>query len=234
MSGSSSIMAGISSAVRAMPRKGDFSTRISAVSSPPESRLFNAVYFTPSLSKARRIPVRVGLSPTFLESVFPFKTPRAIKYAAEEMSAGTQTSAAFKRLFFTRTVSPSTEMSAPMAESMRSVWSRDFCGSVTRVSPSAESPARRTALFTCAEATRSVTSAPCRGAGYTYTGARPADVRTSAPRWDKGRATRSMGREERDSSPTNFASIPFPAAKPIKRRMVVPEFPQLRFTPVRK
>ena len=107
--------------VSEIPRIGDFSTRMSAVSSPPDTLRLRMEYRTPSRSNAVRIPVRVGLMPTFLHSVLPFSAPSAIKYAAEEMSEGTQTSTAFKRLRF-NSMRPSLQrMSAPMAASRRSV-----------------------------------------------------------------------------------------------------------------
>ena len=45
------------------------------------------------------------------------------------------------------------------------------------------------------------TCAPCKGAGDTYTGARPSVVRTFAPSKERGSAIRFIGRVERDSSP---------------------------------
>ena len=142
------------------------------------------------------------------------------------MSAGTRTSAARSPLFCTCTSHPSARMRAPIAASMRSVWSRESSGSQTTVSPSAPSAARMSALLTCALATLVSTRQPCRRAGRTSTGARPPSVAMSAPKRRSGAATRSIGREEREASPVSRTCTPRPAASPISRRMVVPLLPQ--------
>ena len=51
-------------------------------------------------------------------------------------------------------------------------------------------------------------------------------MRTLAPMRRRGAATRSIGRLERLSSPTNVAPIGAPATAPSSKRIVVPEFPQ--------
>ena len=177
---------------------------------------------------ASKMPVRVGFTPTFLQSTSPRNAPSARKYAALEMSPGTSTSMAVKSLSPTNTSVPATRMSAPIAASMRSVWSRVLMSSCTSVSPLAPSAARMTALLTCALATLVSTRAPQSLAAAISTGAQPFCVRMSAPNRRRGAATRSIGRRERESSPVSRAFTPLPETNPIRRRIVVPLLPQYK------
>ena len=118
-------------------------------------------------------------------------------------------------------------MSAPASTSISSVWVRVVTASRTTVVPLADSPASRMADFTWALATREVQSMPCsrppsRRSGGRQRAPRP---RTVAPMRPSGSATLSMGRAERDSSPTSSVSHANPATSPASRRIDVPEFP---------
>ena len=101
-------------------------------------------------------PIRLRLMPT---SRSPTSLPgtssaAAMKKAAEEKSPGTGTSPASRRSDgeMVRT-SSSRRSEAPMAASIRSVWSRVAIGSRMAVSPSASSPASNRQDFTWALAT---------------------------------------------------------------------------------
>ena len=122
----------------------------------------------------------------------------------------------------------STVMSAPASASISSVWVRVVTASRTTVVPLADSPASRMADFTWALATCEVQSMPCSRPPSTRSGGRQRAPRprTVAPIRPSGSATRSMGRAERDSSPTSSVSHANPATSPASRRMDVPEFPQ--------
>ncbi len=102
------------------------------------------------------IPVRVGFMPTPVKrtSASGWTDAATIQKAAAEMSFGTRIeSGASGTSGLSRTAGPSRPMRAPIAASMRSVWSRVGSGSSTIVSPSAKSPASRMLDFTCADAT---------------------------------------------------------------------------------
>ena len=95
----------------------------------------------------------------------------------------------------TATRRPSTFTSAPIAASITSVWSRVRTGSTTAVSPSAYSPASRTADLTWALGTGVEYSIPRSGVlPPTLSGGHVA----SAPISCSGVTTRSMGRRESD------------------------------------
>ena len=107
---------------------------------------------------------------------------------------------------------------------MRSVWSRLGLGSPTVVSPSACSPASRTAVFTCALATGSSYVIPCSRPPSIVSGGRSSVVRTVAPIARSGAATRSTGRLRSDSSPVSTVRKGRPASAPASMRIVEPEF----------
>ncbi len=58
------------------------------------------------------------------------------------------------------------------------------------------------------------------------TGGLPSVVRTVAPIRRKGPATLSIGRRDRDSSPTSVVGNGWPASRPMKSRVDVPELPR--------
>ena len=106
------------------------------------------------------MPVRVGLTPTpvMVRCDWGTSSPAASRKAAEEMSPGTAMSSGVRgrlgrSLVVTR---PSTRIGAPMAASMRSVWSRAGPGWRTMARPSLYSPASSRADLTWALATGSV------------------------------------------------------------------------------
>ena len=124
----------------------------------------------------------------------------------------------------------STVRSAPASTSISSVCVRVVTASRTMVVPSAESPARMMADFTWALTTLEVQSIPCSPPPRTSSGGRqrsPWPV-TVAPMSPRGSATRSMGLDESDASPTSSVSQSNPATRPASRRIDVPEFPQSR------
>lgn len=122
---------------------------------------------------------------------------------------------------------PCTCNDAPVCNKRFSVWLRVGTFSVKTVSPSAKSPAKSTALFTCAEGTSDVTWHPERREG-SISNSIPFPVANLAPNCDNGCKTLAMGRRERDWSPTNLASTPSPAQSPAKSRAVVPLLLQSR------
>ena len=98
----------------------------------------------------------MGLAPTRATVTRPSSTsaPATRRKAAEEISPGTATAwPRSSRPGVIVTVRPSTESRAPKPASIRSVWSRDWAGSVTLTGPSAQRPARRRAVLIWAEAT---------------------------------------------------------------------------------
>ena len=104
----------------------------------------------------RRKPIRVQFTPTSRTSTRDpgTMTAAAIMNAADERSPGTvrlcaSSASARARL----TSAPERRTATPAPASMRSVWSRLGAGSVTVVSPSADSPAISTQDFTWALAT---------------------------------------------------------------------------------
>ncbi len=103
-----------------------------------------------------RIAVRVGLRPT---SVMRSREP-GIAAAATSQNAAEEISPGTAKSHDSGICPPGREMLLPLirvetrkAASIRSVWSRVAEGWTTTVVPSEKSPARSTALFTCAEAT---------------------------------------------------------------------------------
>ena len=146
------------------------------------------------------------------------------------MSAGTSTRAARSTCPpRTDAVAPSRPTLTPKAVSIRSVWSRVGAGSVTRVSPSAYSPASNSADFTWALATVSFRStAVSPSTGCTCSGGLPSWLSMRAPIRESGSITRRMGRRDRLASPTIREAKRWPARMPHKSRIEVPELPQSR------
>ena len=111
---------------------------------------------------------------------------------------------------------------------MSSVWSRVGRGSTTVVRP-ARRRARRAgrADFTCALATGScvVDRAAARRPRARPAGGRPC-VSTETPMRRSGSAIRSIGRRDRDSSPTSSKRPSCPARIPASSRISVPALPQ--------
>ena len=124
----------------------------------------------------------------------------------------------------TDTRPPSLRTSTPAARSITSVWSRDGRCSTTVVSLSASRPASSTHDFTCALATGSSYSIPCRSAPSTTIGGSPPSRKsTLAPMRRSGWATRSTGRRRMLSSPSRV-QVPrgCPASHPGRIRSRVP------------
>ena len=228
--GNSSMASGTSSGGTSMPVSTPPSTSMSATGSAPSLRLFFRRMLAPMRPRMSSTPVRVGLTPTpvrvrRLPAVMAAAT---MKNAAEEMSPGTVRETGFRRAGAVSAMRPSsTDTGHPMAWSMRSVWSRVGAGSTTAVSPSAYSPASRTADLTCALATGSRYSMPVSALPpRTRTGGRPSRVATRAFISPSGSATRAIGRRISDSSPTSSVSNAWPAKSPENSRMDVPELPR--------
>ena len=101
-------------------------------------------------------------------------------------------------------------------------------GSIISIPIPADKPANKMHDFTCALAI---------GNSYVYCmlivegeieiGNLPSDETILAPISASGLMTRSIGREDNDSSPTKEAFKPMPEAKPSMRRKPVPELPRL-------
>ena len=159
--GISSTSLGIRSPPISKAFSGLWRTRRSATGSPATSRWLSSSSGAPICSNTSRIPVRVGLMPTFsIVSSAPGTTSAAINQnAAELMSPGTTTCCPCSCApGCTITVGPSAACgwlirSAPKARSMRSLWSRESAGSITVVLPLAVNPASSKALLTWALAT---------------------------------------------------------------------------------
>ena len=177
-------------------------------------------------------PVRVGLTPTpvRVSSASGCTVAATIQGAAAEMSPGMVTSSASRSPSegVSVTAAPSCATFAPMAESMRSLWSRVCAGSTTVVGPSAPRAASSNADFTCAEATGVSTRAPCRRRPHTTSGGSvpPARALTSAPSAARGRTMRSIGRRRSEASPLSTHIIGNAASMPASSRIDVPELPQ--------
>ena len=75
-------------------------------------------------------PARVGLIPTprMIISASGWMSPATIQNAALDISPGTNTSTAVSSDGETLTESPSLVTDAPIADNIRSVWSRDSAG----------------------------------------------------------------------------------------------------------
>ncbi len=128
------------------------------------------------------------------------------------------------------TLVPRSPTSTPKNRNMRSVWSRDFDGSSTVVSPSAYNPARRTADLTCALATglaysmdRRVVPPPLMASGARVPPERPSIF---APIFLSGSTILAMGRFLRYSSPERTEKKSCPASRPARSLMPVPELPR--------
>ena len=97
----------------------------------------------------------------------------------------------------------------------------------TVVRPSAATPARSTALLTCALGVAgAIVGSRAAARRARRRGRDRPTVSTTAPIARSGSATRSIGRAARLSSPARRASNGAAASTPVSRRIVVPEFPQ--------
>ena len=147
-----------------VPLSDEEETTISAVSSPDSVRTFSIDIFAPMLfkhiynSRARRV----------YSDIFGANT-RIRHYCCgshKECGGGNIARNAYIlriKLFFagaTRIVVLFTDISAPIAESIRSVWSRDFSVSCIIVAPSALQRGKDNCRLTCAEATFILYSIP--------------------------------------------------------------------------
>ncbi len=141
-----------------VPPSSAAETSIAPTGSPPRPRSSLTSIAAPIRPRISITPQRVGLSPT------PSRRTRlpgtivaaTMKKAAEERSPGMTISPGSSRSAGRIvTVSPSRPTSAPAAASMRSEWSRVGEDSITRVSPSASSPASSRQDLTWALATGS-------------------------------------------------------------------------------
>ena len=132
----------------------------------------------------------------------------------------------------TLTVSPSSTTCTPIERNISSVWSRETAGCSSVVSPSANSPARSSALFTCADATGMRYSMPWRAPPRNVSGASlpPSRPSTSAPIRRSGSTMRAIGRERIERSPVITDMNGWPASTPAIRRVVVPLLPVLRMS----
>ena len=103
-----------------------------------------------------------------------------------------------------------------------------MAGSRTVVLPFAKSPARSSALFTCALAMGKSCRAPLSFTPWIFTGAVSFGPSATmfAPILRSGAMTRSIGRPESVAPPTSRLSKLWPARSPASNRMVVAEFPQ--------
>ena len=108
------------------------------------------------------MPVRVGFTPTFSrrKSLPGTMVAATMRKAALEMSPASSVSSGARGVRCGKATAPWAPpprglTCAPMAASIRSVWSREGPGSVKAHGPSAESAARMRQLFTWAEATGS-------------------------------------------------------------------------------
>ena len=217
--------------------RGAGRTRRSPTGSPATSRSLRISRGAPMASSTSRMPVRLGLRPTFSRSKSAPGTsrPATNQKAAELISPGTTTRWPWSRapgVISTRgppLASGSLTRSAPKARSIRSLWSRERAGSITVVGPSALRPASSRALFTWAEATGVRITAPWSWRPWMARGAKLPSWRPwmLAPIWPRGFATRAMGRRRRELSPSSTKwRPPRPASRPSINRMVVPELPQ--------
>ena len=167
--GISSTSRGISSPPIAKACRGPWHTRRSPTGSPATSRGLSTSIRAPIWASTSRMPVRLGLRPTFstVSSAPGVMAPATSQKAAELMSPGTTTCWPRRQAPGTTVTSvwpgPPTVSSAPKARSMRSLWSRLWAGSITVVGPVAVRPASRMALFTWAEATGVRIVVPRRG-----------------------------------------------------------------------
>ena len=208
-------------------------TRRSPAGSPPALPRTAASTSTPIRASTGSRPVRVGFSPTPRMAsgvVPPASAAQTRRNAAAEKSPGTSSSSGASRAggASSRTVhAPPRHASrtvAPIASSMRSLWSRERRGSRTSTGTPAPTAASRIALLTCALATRPswrmVRSAP----PVTRIGRTPARSRysTVAPMPRSGPAMRSIGRRDRDSSPRSSTERGCAASAPESSRAPVP------------
>ncbi|CAI8221688.1 MAG: Uncharacterised protein [Alphaproteobacteria bacterium] len=80
--------------------------------------------------------------------------------------------------------------------------------------------------LTCAEAISGVMMAGFKAAGSTATGRQPFVARACAPMLLSGVKIRSIGRADKEASPTNSAAMAAPATNPMTSRTPVPAFPK--------
>ena len=202
---------------------------MSATGSSFSSRTFSTEMLAPILFSTSSTPERVGLMPTpeSLISALGCIAPATSQNAAPLMSPGTEMSTGCSSERATVTLSPFTSIFAPIADIMRSVWSRDIAGCLTVVSPSAWMPAMSRLDFTWADATGWAKSMPVSPPPLTARGAResPPRPRMSAPICLRGWITRSIGRESRDSSPVSTLKNGCAASSPVTSLAAVPLLP---------
>ncbi len=170
--------------------------------------------------------MRVGLrlTPVTVTSLFGNSDAATSKNAADEKSPGTVKSSGCSSLPGCRTmVSPCVTRSAPIAASIRSVWSRAGPGWTTAVAPLACNPANKIALFTWALATGILYLMPCNDAGLMCSGARPSMALMLAPIICKGWMIRFIGRRRSWLLPSRALSNGCPARMPASSRNPVPE-----------
>src|SRR6266511_4096630 len=150
--GTSSTTSGSSAAPITVPRSpGPAATVISPTGSPTTWPLGRRSTRAPMRVRTSRNRVRVGFRPTSATATRPpVSTAAPAGNAADETSPGTIPSKAGGSKADTHTSPGSARTGPPSAPTMRSVWSRDGPGSTTEVSPSAASPASRTAPLTWA------------------------------------------------------------------------------------
>ena len=170
--------------------------------------------------------MRVGLSPTpVMRKREPGTSPPATSQKLAALrSPGTSRSSGARRSARPTADRPREVFtSAPIARSIRSVWSRVGMVSTTSVNPSAYRPASKMADLTWALATGVSYSMPCRpGPPPTRSGGQLA----RAPIRARGSTTLSIGRRLREASPPSSLSNGWAASRPASRRIVVPELPQ--------
>ena len=180
------------------------------------------------------IPVRDGFNPTPFTRIraWGWHSPATNQKAAALMSPGTAMSTAVSSAGWTTNVRPSDTTTPPIADTMRSVWSRDSAGWCSTVFPRAESPASMMQDLTCALATGKSYSMPFSDPPLTVSGARVSRCRprTVAPISCRGWTTRPMGRLLRESSPEITDVNDCPASIPDNSRMEVPLFPASRIS----
>ena len=114
---------------------------MSATGSQPHVRSSSTAMRAPMARKASMMPLRLGLTPTPVRrsSASGWAAAATIQKAAALMSPGTRRLRGVSSPVSGETrwpPSPAT-ITAPMARSMRSVWSREGAGSSSTVSPSA-------------------------------------------------------------------------------------------------
>ena len=191
--------------------------------------------FAPIDSSASSTPARVGLIPTSVihNSASGCTAAATIQNAAELMSPGICTSAAVSGLGNIEIDRPSTSICAPMAVSIRSVWSLDWAISYNCVWPSARRAASIKVDLSWALATGRRYSIPVKFPPENTSGASVSFRRPliAAPIWLRGSTTLPIGLELSELSPVRTAIMSRPPRTPDISRIVVPLLPASRITP---